>query len=561
MGLLNRWQRWLGSARFSTKVLILPALGAVTLIGLLLLALLLGRRNEDLIRRVEAGYYPSFELSLNLESLLEDLQKAFRDAVASGEATALSDVDKLRDRGLALIDAQRANPVLAAGRLKQLADSLNDYHSYARNTSERLLRGESGEAMTGALESMRSRYATLLQQLRKNTADSKAEMSGAFARAVSMQRSSTLAMVILTLLIIAAMMAVAWYIARSVTQPLLVVTEVATRLARGDLSAGASLRELGAREDEIGSLQRATQQMSDRIVQIIGDIRTGADGVASAAGQVSSTAQTLSQGTSQQAASVEETTSSLEQMNASITQNADNSRRMEEMALRAAKDAEESGRAVDQTVNAMREIANRVSIIAEIAYQTNLLALNAAIEAARAGDQGRGFAVVATEVRRLAERSQTAAKEISGLVESSVKVAERSGSLLGELVPAIRRTAELVQEVSAASAEQAAGVNQVNRAMALVDQVTQRNASAAEQLSATAEEMAAQAETLQQTLDLFEGHDGVSQPAPGASRPMPRSPAARRSGPTASQPTASQPTAGPPGSRPAAGTDEDFVRF
>ncbi|HSN13350.1 MAG TPA: methyl-accepting chemotaxis protein, partial [Anaeromyxobacteraceae bacterium] len=194
---------------------------------------------------------------------------------------------------------------------------------------------------------------------------------------------------------------------------------------------------------------------------------------------------------------------SLEEMSASIGQNAENSRPTEQVAGSSARNAEESGRAVTETVGAMREIAERTSIIEEIAYQTNLLALNAAIEAARAGDHGKGFAVVAQEVRKLAERAQGAAKEIGERASSSVKVAERSGQLLGELVPSIRKTADLVQEVAAASQEQSSGVGQINKAMAQVDQVTQRNASAAEELSSTAEEMASQAESLQSLMSFF----------------------------------------------------------
>jgi len=155
----------------------------------------------------------------------------------------------------------------------------------------------------------------------------------------------------------------------------------------------------------------------------------------------------------------------------------------------------------------MKSITQKIEIIDEIAYQTNLLALNAAIEAARAGEHGKGFAVVATEVRKLAERSQGAAKEISSLAADSVKVAEQSGSLLNELVPSIKKTAGLVQEVAAASREQSSGVNEINRAMSQVDQVTQRNASLAEELSSTAEELASQSEALLQLTNFFKVGD------------------------------------------------------
>jgi methyl-accepting chemotaxis protein len=244
--------------------------------------------------------------------------------------------------------------------------------------------------------------------------------------------------------------------------------------------------------------------MTSKLRQIITEVREAAGVVTTGSSHVNVSAQQLSNGTSQQAASVEETTSSLEEMNASITQNAENSRETEQMALKVIKDAQESGRAVRETVDAMKAIAEKISIVEEIAYQTNLLALNAAIEAARAGEHGKGFAVVATEVRKLAERSQTAAQEISGLAGSSVKIAERSGNLLAELVPTIKKTTELVQEVSAASNEQSSGVSQINRAMSQVDQVTQQNASAAEELASTAKEMASQAETLQQLMDFFQ---------------------------------------------------------
>ena len=273
--------------------------------------------------------------------------------------------------------------------------------------------------------------------------------------------------------------------------------DAAVQIAKGDLTIVVTPQSA---KDALGT---ALQGMIAKLSQVIGEVRAGANALSSAATQVSSTSQGLSQGTSEQAASVEETTSSLEQMSASIAKNADNSRQLEQTAVKAARDGEESGKAVLDTVHAMNTIAEKISIVEEIAYQTNLLALNAAIEAARAGEHGKGFAVVAVEVRKLAERSQTAAREIGGLAISSVKVAERSGKLLSALVPAIRRTADLVQEVAAASGEQASGISQINRALTSVDQVTQRAASAAEELASTAEEMAGQATGLREVVGYF----------------------------------------------------------
>jgi methyl-accepting chemotaxis protein len=286
------------------------------------------------------------------------------------------------------------------------------------------------------------------------------------------------------------------------------VADLAERLADGDLSVSVTLRS------DKDDMLKAMGEMVGRLKEVVGEVQSGASNVAAGSEELSASAQVLSQGSTEQAAAVEESAAAVQQMNSSISQNADNARQTEAIAVKSARDARESGEAVASAVEAMKQIVNRISIIEEIARQTDLLALNAAVEAARAGEHGKGFAVVAAEVRKLAERSQVAASQITDLSRDTSGVAERAGNLLNMLVPSIQKTAELVQEISASCQEQSNGAGQVSKALQQLDQVIQSNAAAAEELASTSEQLSGQAEQLQSAVGFFKLDQVRLQAAP-----------------------------------------------
>ena len=273
--------------------------------------------------------------------------------------------------------------------------------------------------------------------------------------------------------------------------------------AQGDFSQRI---EMAGKEPFFAMLGGKFNALIETVSGTILEVRASAQQLTAASDQVSQTSQSLSHSASQQAAAVEETTAALQEIASSVKQNAENANVTDGIATQASREAMDGGQAVSMTVDAMKQIATKISIIDDIAYQTNLLALNAAIEAARAGEHGKGFAVVAAEVRKLAERSQVAAQEIGNLAGSSVDLAEKAGKVLSSMVPSIQKTSSLVQEIAAASAEQSDGVNQISASMHHLSGTTQQTASASEELSATAEELSAQATQLRESMHYFRLH-------------------------------------------------------
>ncbi|MGE4424558.1 MAG: methyl-accepting chemotaxis protein [Pseudodesulfovibrio sp.] len=286
---------------------------------------------------------------------------------------------------------------------------------------------------------------------------------------------------------------------RQLIAPLMGIVGVLNKVSEGDYTQDIRTR----RTDEIGQTLLALSSMSHKVSRVIGQVKDGSVRVSNGSNELASASQAISSGSTEQAASIEEVSASMEQMTANIQQNASNAHETASLATHAAGQARSGGEAVAQTVAAMRQIAEKIGIIEEIARRTNLLALNAAIEAARAGEHGKGFAVVAAEVRKLAEKSGYSAADISELSGKSLAIAEDAGSMLKELVPEISRTAELVREISAASKEQADGASQVNRALHQLDQVVQQNACASEQVAATSQTLNREAGLLGDAVAFF----------------------------------------------------------
>jgi len=425
--------------------------------------------------------------------------------------------------GKAFVAEIKAAAVLArAGHDKFAAMAHSD-----RKAAIAVLLGEAGPA-SSAWQNKMEEYVTLQQKKSRQDED-------------AAEHTYNSARTLMTVLAVGAVVLgalAAWSTSRAITGPIASAVRVAQTVASGDLSSQIAVEST----NETGQLLQALKDMNTSLVDIVGRVRSGTDTIATATGEIASGNMDLSARTEQQASSLEETAASMEELTATVKQNAENARQANEMAIAASDVAVKGGAAVSEVVQTMgainaasRKIVDIIGVIDGIAFQTNILALNAAVEAARAGEQGRGFAVVASEVRNLAQRSAAAAKEIKTLIGDSVVQVERGAGLVDQagvtmhaVVDSIRRVTDIMGEITAANSEQTGGIEQINIAIAQMDEVTQRNAALVEEAAAAAGSLQEQADLLTGAVSVFKLSGASAAPARALASPARRAPHAAR---------------------------------
>jgi len=430
----------------------------------------------------------------------ENLSDEQDKILLAADRAVLLRYDGVRDKVLALskageLDAARDLLMQSQPIIKELVDALDAHHRY----NEKL-------GNTGA-----------------------AEGTAAAANARWISISLALAVTVL----VAGM---GLLLARRIVASLASAIGVARTIAGGDLS----LQVKATSNDEVGQLMTAMAEMSESLVRIVSEVRSGTETISTASSEIAAGNLDLSARTEQQAGSLEETASAMEELTATVRQNSDNARQAKQMAVSASEKAVRGGEVMGDVIRTMEaidsssnKIADIISVIDGIAFQTNILALNAAVEAARAGEQGRGFAVVATEVRNLAHRSAAAAKEIKTLISDSVeqveqggKLVQQAGAAMTEVVDTVRSVTDIVSEISAASAEQSTGIDEINRAITQMDEVTQQNAALVEEAAAASQSLQEQAGNLASVVGAFKLAHGQANAAQ-QSTPVRRAPAAQ----------------------------------
>ncbi|WP_426144939.1 methyl-accepting chemotaxis protein [Polaromonas sp. DSR2-3-2] len=518
--------------------------GIVFVLMIVLAALAIGRVNsiDAILATINDVNGAKQRQAINFRGSVHDRAIAVRDAVlATDKASVQAEIDRitvLADKyaksDVVLAQILSINSQTVSAEEKQALADIKAVEAKTQPMIAKLIELRLNENTPEAIELLRRQAAPAFVEWLASInrlIDLEEKMNETLAaKSRSIVGNFSLFMLLLCGASLAVGTMVAWFISSSLLKQLggepAYAASVASRIAAGDLATTIDIKP-----DDRLSLMFAMHGMRDSLAQIVGQVRQGADTIATASSQITAGNQDLSSRTEQQASSLEETAASMEELTSTVKQNADNARQANQLAVSASSVAVKGGAVVSQVVQTMeaintssKKIVDIIGVIDGIAFQTNILALNAAVEAARAGEQGRGFAVVAAEVRSLAQRSAAAAKEIKTLIGDSVdKVGEGSrqvaeaGQTMDEIVGSVKRVTDIMAEIEAASREQTQGIEQINQAITQMDQVTQQNAALVEEAAAAAASLQEQAQGLSQVVGVFQlgseqGNRAASQP-------------------------------------------------
>lgn len=511
----------------------------VLMVGLAIISYLNMSKIDHSLEKIVEENVRKIELVQKMSDSVQTVARVARTLIlmanANEIATEVTKITKARSEYDAAVEALQAMPTTDADkafllRLKEVQQATRPLNNQVIEMAKLNKDGEATGLMLNEAGPATQKWQDILDE---HIALQKVSNKKDTDLAKEAYRSARTLMLVLNGIAVVLGVIAAFFITRSITQPLRDAMKVARAVAAGDLTQTI----VADSKDETGELMRALKDMNENLARIVAEVRSGTETIASASGEIASGNLDLSSRTEQQASSLEETASSMEELTSTVKQNVDNATQAKAMAVAASEVASKGGTVVSQVVDTMgaindssKKIADIIGVIDGIAFQTNILALNAAVEAARAGEQGRGFAVVASEVRNLAQRSAAAAKEIKALIVDSVekvdtggKLVHQAGATMQEIVDSVKRVTDIITEIAAASQEQSSGIEQINQAIAQMDEVTQQNAALVEEAAAASEAMQDQSRNLEQVVSVFklDGHQGKTVAAPQLARSSP----------------------------------------